>query len=146
MWFGSLESNTIRPRKNEVVLLKLDLTRVSLTLSSFSDPREVASIRAFYSSRSGSYNEFQGSTAGLGAGKTLYCRASHRSGVANNVFNDVGTSGLVACLTTHGQQCGAVLLHCWGIVAMSDEWSIALVLCCSRIVATRLTVLPDQSY
>jgi hypothetical protein len=69
------ESNIIRPRKNEVVLLKLDLTRVSLTLSSFSDPREVASTRTFYNSRSGSYNEFQGTTAGLGAGKTLYCRA-----------------------------------------------------------------------
>jgi hypothetical protein len=39
-----------------------------------------------------------------------YAVGHYRSGVANDVFNDVGTPGLVACLTAHGQQCGTVLL------------------------------------
>jgi hypothetical protein len=30
-------------------------------------------------------------------------------GVSNDVFNYVGTSGLVACHTALGQQCGAML-------------------------------------
>jgi hypothetical protein len=30
-------------------------------------------------------------------------------------------------------------------VAVPDEWSTTLALCCSRTVATRLTVLPAQS-
>jgi hypothetical protein len=35
----------------------------------------------------------------------------HWAGVANDVFNDVGTSGLVACLTAHGQQYDVMLLR-----------------------------------
>jgi hypothetical protein len=41
----------------------------------FSPPYEVAYAQAFYSSRSGSYNESQGPIGGLRAGKTLCCRA-----------------------------------------------------------------------
>jgi hypothetical protein len=33
-WFGPPERNTLRPRENEVVLLKSGLARVSLSLSS----------------------------------------------------------------------------------------------------------------
>jgi hypothetical protein len=62
----------------------------------------VTSTRAFYSSRSGSYNESQGPTGGLEAGKTICCRAQ-RLGVANDVFNGVGTPGLVACHPALGQ-------------------------------------------
>jgi hypothetical protein len=54
MWFGMSERNTLRQQKNEVVLLKPGLARVSLSLSFF-NPHEVASSRAFYSSRSDSY-------------------------------------------------------------------------------------------
>jgi hypothetical protein len=60
---------------NIVVLLKSGLTRVRLSLFFFFDPLDVASTRAFYTSRSGSYNESQGPTGGIGAGKTLCCRA-----------------------------------------------------------------------
>jgi hypothetical protein len=70
MWFGLPESNTLRPQENKVVLLKPDLTLVSLSLSYFS-PLEVASTQAFYSSRSDNYNESQGPTGGLEADKTL---------------------------------------------------------------------------
>jgi hypothetical protein len=41
----------------------------------FFDPLEVASTRAFYSSRSDSYNESQGLIGGLRVGKTLCYRA-----------------------------------------------------------------------
>jgi hypothetical protein len=34
MWFGPPEHNTLRSRENKVVLLKADLARVSLNLSS----------------------------------------------------------------------------------------------------------------
>jgi hypothetical protein len=44
-----------------------------------------------------------------------YVVGHHWLGVVNDVFNDVGTLGLVACLTTHNQQCGAVLLHHWAL-------------------------------
>jgi hypothetical protein len=60
--------------ENGVVLLKPGLARVSLSLFS-SDPLEVVSTRAFYSSRSGSYSESEGLTSGLRGGKTLCCRA-----------------------------------------------------------------------
>jgi hypothetical protein len=40
-----------------------------------------------------------------------YAIGLHQVGVANNVFNGVGTPGLVAYLTALDQQCGAVLLH-----------------------------------
>jgi hypothetical protein len=35
MWFGPLGRNTLRPQVNEVVLLKTDLARVSLSLFFF---------------------------------------------------------------------------------------------------------------
>jgi hypothetical protein len=113
-------------------------------LEPFSDPLKVASTRAFYSSRLGSYNEFQGPTGGLGAEKTLCCRAS-----------PARSSKL--CLQWHGYARSCRLLHStrsavWhhvvaslGTVAVPDEWSIALALCCSCTIATRLTVLPAQS-
>jgi hypothetical protein len=68
---------------------------------SFSDrPYEVAHARAFYSLRSGSYNESRGPTGGHGAGQTLCCRAQ-RLGVANNVLYNVSSvelSYLIALL------------------------------------------------
>jgi hypothetical protein len=75
---------------------------VSLSVSFFSDPYEVMSTRAFYSSSSASYNESQGPIGGLGAGKTLAvgCQWSE---VANDVYNSVGTSSLVAGSTALGQ-------------------------------------------
>jgi hypothetical protein len=59
-------------------------------------PCDGAPARAFYSSRSGSYNESRGPTGGIGAGQTLCCRTQWL-GVANDVFNGVVMSGLVAC-------------------------------------------------
>jgi hypothetical protein len=44
-----------------------------------------------------------------------YAIGHHRSGVANDVFNDVGTPGLVAYLTALGQQCGVMLLRHWAL-------------------------------
>jgi hypothetical protein len=44
-----------------------------------------------------------------------YSVGHHWSEVANDVFNGVGTSGFVVCLTTLGQQCGAVLLRRWAL-------------------------------
>jgi hypothetical protein len=40
-----------------------------------------------------------------------YVVGHHQAGVANNVFKGVGTPGLVVCLTTHRQQCGAMSLR-----------------------------------
>jgi hypothetical protein len=65
-----------------------------------STPCQVASTRAFYSSRSDSYNESQGPTCGLGASKTLCCRAQWL-GVTNDVLYDIGSvesSCLIALL------------------------------------------------
>jgi hypothetical protein len=91
VWFEPSERNTLRTRKNEVILLKPGLTRVSLSLFSWPiDPCEVASTRDFYSLRSDSYNESQGPISDLGAGKTVCCRAQ-RLGVANDVFNGVSS-------------------------------------------------------
>jgi hypothetical protein len=59
-------------------------------------------VRAFYSSRSGSYNESRGPTGGLGADKTLCCRVQ-QLGVANDVFNGVDMSDLVTCHPALGQ-------------------------------------------
>jgi hypothetical protein len=67
--------NTLRSRKNEVVLPTPNLACVSLSLSFF-DLCELASTRAFYSSSSDSYNESQGPTGGPGAGKALRGRAT----------------------------------------------------------------------
>jgi hypothetical protein len=44
-----------------------------------------------------------------------YVVGHHRSGVANDIFNGVGTPGLVVCLTALGQQCGTVLLRRWSL-------------------------------
>jgi hypothetical protein len=65
-----------------------------VSLSLFFYLCEVAPARAFYSSRSDIYNESRGLTGGLRAGQTL-CYRAQRLGVANNVFNDIGMSGLV---------------------------------------------------
>jgi hypothetical protein len=77
---------------------------------SFFRPREVASVRAFYSSRSGNYNESRGPTGELGTGQTLCCRAQ-QLGVANDVFNGVGMPGLVVCHPALGQWYDVVPLH-----------------------------------
>jgi hypothetical protein len=44
-----------------------------------------------------------------------YAVGYHWLGIVNDVFNDVSTSDLVACLIVFGQQCGAVLLCCWAL-------------------------------
>jgi hypothetical protein len=44
-----------------------------------------------------------------------YAVGHHRPEVANDIFNGVGTPGLVSCLTAHGQQYDAVLLHLWAL-------------------------------
>jgi hypothetical protein len=75
----------------------------------FFDP-EVAPVRAFYNSMSGNYNESQGPTGGIGAGQTLCCRAQWL-GVANDVFNGVGISGLVTCHPALSQWYGVVSLR-----------------------------------
>jgi hypothetical protein len=104
MWFEPPEHNTLRPRENEVVLLKPGLARVSLSLSLSTDlsidPCELASTRAFYSSRSDSYNESQGPTYGLVVGQTLCCRAQ-QLGVPNDILyaaSSVELSYLIALL------------------------------------------------
>jgi hypothetical protein len=48
----------------------------------------VAPVRAFYSSRSDSYNESQGPTGGLGANQTL-CYRAQRLEVSNDVLYGV---------------------------------------------------------
>jgi hypothetical protein len=65
----SSERNTLRLRENEVVLLKSDLARVSLSFFFFSDP---LSARFFYRSRSDSYIEIQAPTGGSEVIETLY--------------------------------------------------------------------------
>jgi hypothetical protein len=49
----------------------------------------------------------QGLTGGLGVGKTLCCRAQQIE-VANDVFNGVDMSGLIACHPALGQLYGTV--------------------------------------
>jgi hypothetical protein len=96
MWFEPSEHNTLRPRENLVVLFKLVLSELFL----FFNPCEVASIQAFYSLRSDSYNKFQGMTCDLGAGKILCCRAQQLE-VANDVLygvSSVESSCLIALL------------------------------------------------
>jgi hypothetical protein len=111
----------------------------------FSDPLEVASTRDFYSSTLDNYNESQGPIGGLGAGKTLCCMTPP-------------TRSSKWCLQRCGYARSYRLPHytrsaVWhrvvaslGTVAVPDECNTALALCCSHIVATRLTVLPAQSY
>jgi hypothetical protein len=72
---------------------------VSMSLF-LTDPYEMAHVRAFYSSRSDSYNESCGSTDGIKAGQILYYRAQ-RLGVENDVLYDVSSvesSCLIALL------------------------------------------------
>jgi hypothetical protein len=142
-WFRPPERNILWPRENRVVLLKSGLVRVSLSLYFFWPP-EMTSTRAFYSSRSDSYNESQGPIGGLRAGKTLCCMAPP-------------ARSSKWCLQWRRYAWSCRLPHCthsavWrravaslGTVAVSDEWYIALALCYSRTVATHLTVLPVQS-
>jgi hypothetical protein len=62
----------------------------------FFGPWEVVPARAFYSSRSGSYNGSRGPTGGLGEGQTLCCR-TQRLGVANDILYGVSSVEL-SCL------------------------------------------------
>jgi hypothetical protein len=88
----------------------------------FLTPCEVVSTRAFYISRSGSYNESQGPTGGLKTDKTLCCRAQ-RLGVANDVFCTASAAWShpvsSLCCTEHGLHYGAVLSGRITTVAMS---------------------------
>jgi hypothetical protein len=68
MWFGPLERNTLRPRENEVVLLKAALPEPAFS----SDPPEEVSTRSFYSSRPGNCNETRGPIDGPEVVETLY--------------------------------------------------------------------------
>jgi hypothetical protein len=95
-------------------LLKLDLTRVSLTFLLFLTPVKWRLLEPFIAQGQTVTTSSKARQLALGQVKA-YAVGHHRSGVANDVFNDVGTSDLVACLTTHGQQCGAVLLRCWAL-------------------------------
>jgi hypothetical protein len=52
----------------------------------------------------------QGPTGGLGVGKTLCCRAQQIE-VANDVFNGVDMSDLIACHPALGQWYDVVPLH-----------------------------------
>jgi hypothetical protein len=70
----------------------------------------VASNRAFYSSCLGSYNESQARQVVSGQVKP-YAVGRQWPGVANDVFNNVGTSDLVVCFTALGQQHGVMLQH-----------------------------------
>jgi hypothetical protein len=66
-------------------------------------------------------------------------------GVVNDVFNDVGTTGLVTCHAALGQQRCAVLSSRVGNVAVTGLWSTVLVLHCSRTVAGCLHILQARS-
>jgi hypothetical protein len=44
-----------------------------------------------------------------------YTVGHYRPGVANDVFNGVGTPGLVTCHLALGQQCDVVLLRRWAL-------------------------------
>jgi hypothetical protein len=69
-WVGPPERNTLRPRKNWVVLCS---SLPCLSLFCFStDPHEEVFTRSFYSSRPGSYNETRGPTGGPEVVEALY--------------------------------------------------------------------------
>jgi hypothetical protein len=55
-------------------------------------------------------------------------------GVVNDVFNDVGTHGLIACHAALSHQSGVVLSSHFGTVAVLDEWSIVPTSHCSHTV------------
>jgi hypothetical protein len=77
-WFGPPEHTTLRPRRRLLYCCvcvryssrELNLRRVVVKQTCL----VLASTWAFYSLRSGSYNETQGPTGGPGAGKTLCSR------------------------------------------------------------------------
>jgi hypothetical protein len=110
----------------------------------FFDPLKAASIRAFYSSRSDSYNESQGPTGDLETGKTLCCRAppARSSKWCLQRYGYARSCRLPHCTQSTVWHCAVASLV---TVAVSDEWSITLALCCSHTVATCLTELPTQS-
>jgi hypothetical protein len=112
MWFRLLERNILRPQKNEVVLLKLDLSRVSLSLFLFFDPWKWRLPEPFTAQGRAVTTSPKARQVASGQIKP-YAVGHHQAGVANDVFKGVGTPGLVVCLTAHRQQCGAVPLHRW---------------------------------
>jgi hypothetical protein len=75
LWFEPSERNTLRPRENEVVLLKSDLARVRLSLSFFSTLVKWCLPEPFIVQGWVVTMSFQGLIGGLRAGKTLCCRA-----------------------------------------------------------------------
>jgi hypothetical protein len=106
------------------------LSCLSLFFSDLSlDPCEVESARAFYNSRPGNYNESRGLIGGLGTGQTLCCSAQ-QIGVANDVFNDMGMPGLIACHPALDQWYG-----------VSSVESSILSLCCTEHGPYRSAVL-----
>jgi hypothetical protein len=70
----------------------------------------VTSARAFYNSRSDSYNEFRDPIGGLKVGQTI-CYTTQQVGVVNYVFNGMCMSDLVAWHPVLGQWYGVVPLH-----------------------------------
>jgi hypothetical protein len=70
----------------------------------------LVSTRAFYSSRLDSYNETQGPTCDLKAGRIL-CSRTLMARVANNIFNNVDMPDLMAYHATLSQQCDVVLYN-----------------------------------
>jgi hypothetical protein len=85
------------------------------------DPCELAPTRAFYSSRSSSYNESRGPIGGPEAVQTLCCRVQWL-GVANDTLHNVSSVErhvLSLCCTEHVPYHGAVLLDHITSVAMS---------------------------
>jgi hypothetical protein len=102
MWFRPLERNILRPRENEVVLLKPGLTRVSLSLFSFFDPWKWRLPKPFIA-------QGQAVTTSPKARQVAsrqikpYVVGHHRLGVVNNVFKGVGTPGLVIYITAYRQ-------------------------------------------
>jgi hypothetical protein len=140
-WFGPREHNTLCPYKNEVVLLKPGIARVSLSIFFFFDPLDWRLPGPFI---------VQGRTVTMSPKARQvalgqvgpYAIGHQRLGVANDFFNDMDTPGLVACHATLGQQCDTVLSESLDTVAALEEWFIVLTLHCSRTVATCLSVLP----
>jgi hypothetical protein len=87
------------------------------------------STRAFYYSRSGSYNESQGPTCGLGAGKTLHDRASVvRSSIRCFQRCRYVWSYRLLHRTRSTTWRRAVASLCTAVV--SDEWPTTLALSC----------------
>jgi hypothetical protein len=114
MWFGPPERNTLRPRENVVVLLKPGLARVSLNLFFFPTTKNWHLPESFIAQGRAATTSPKARQVAWGQVKP-YDVEHHRPEVTNNVFNGVGTSGLVTCLTAHGQKCGGVLLCRWAL-------------------------------